>query len=319
MRSRRPASASPSPTAGSREIANASIAGQDFAFPAGVPAAEKLKRDHLNTHSFVPFYTPMAIATWRPIVDLLTQAGVVHQRNGYLGLDVAAYMDLVSKDTRWRDLPNNTDYPVNKSILITTTDVRKSNSAAMYLSIVSYVANGNNIVELGPDVPTLTQQLAPLFLKQGFSEASSEGPFEDYLVQGIGKAPMVMIYESQFLARAAANDGTITPDMVLVYPEPTILSKHTFVSLTPNGQRLGQFLNDDPGMRQLATEYGFRTSDTNAFRTWVSDHQLAVPDTIIDVIEPPTYESLEAMISTLEQIYAGAGAPPASPDDSFAP
>jgi len=138
-------------------------------------------------------------------------------------------------------------------------------------------------------------------------------------VQGIGKAPMVMIYESQFLARAAANDGSITPDMELVYPEPTILSKHTFVSLTPVGQRLGQFLNDDAGMRQLATEYGFRTSDTNAFRTFVSDHQLTVPDTIIDVIEPPTYESLEAMISTLEQIYAGAGAPPASPDDTFAP
>ena len=306
-------------TAGSREIANANVAGQDFAFPAGVPAAEKLRRDHLNTQSFVPFYTPMAIATWKPIVDLLTQAGVIHQRAGYLGLDIAAYMDLVNKDTRWSDLPNNTTFPVNKSILITTTDVRKSNSAAMYLSIISYVANGNNIVELGPNVPALTQQLSPLFLKQGFSESSSEGPFEDYLVQGIGKAPMVMIYESQFLARAAANDGSITPDMELVYPEPTILSKHTFVSLTPVGQRLGQFLNDDPGMRQLATEYGFRTSDTNAFRTFVSDHQLTVPDTIIDVIEPPTYESLEAMISTLEQIYAGAGAPPASPDDTFAP
>ena len=115
----------------------------------------------------------------------------------------------------------------------------------------------------------LTQQLAPLFLKQGFSESSSEGPFEDYLVQGIGKAPMVMVYQSQFLARAAANDGSITPDMELVYPEPTILSKHTFVSLSSVGQRLGQFLNDDPGIRQLATEIGFRTPDTNAFRTFV--------------------------------------------------
>ena len=306
-------------TAGSRKIANSDLSHQDFAFPAGVPAAAKIRNDHPGSQSFVPFYTPMAIATWKPIVDLLTAAGVIHQRNGYLGLDVAAYMDLVNKDTRWSDLPNNTAYPVNKSILITTTDVRQSNSAAMYLSIVSYVANGNNIVELGPGVPALTQQLSPLFLKQGFSESSSEGPFDDYLVQGIGKAPMVMVYESQFLARAAVNDGSITPDMVLVYPEPTILSKHTFVSLTPAGQQLGQFMNDDPGIRQLATEYGFRTSDTNAFRTWVSDHQLSVPDTIIDVIEPPTYESLEAMITTLEQIYAGAGAPPASPDDSFAP
>ena len=33
-------------------------------------------------------------------------------------------------------------YPANKSVLITSTDVRTSNSAAMYLSIASYVANG---------------------------------------------------------------------------------------------------------------------------------------------------------------------------------
>ena len=75
----------------------------------------------------------MAIATWKPIVDLLTAAGVVNQRNGYLGFDVAKYMDLVKNDTRWSQLPNNTAYPVNKSILVTTTDVRTSNSAAMYL------------------------------------------------------------------------------------------------------------------------------------------------------------------------------------------
>jgi len=167
-------------------------------------------------------------------------------------------------------------------------------------------------------VPTLTNQLAPLFLRQGFSETSSEGPFEDYLVQGIGKAPMVMIYEAQYLARAAANDGSITPDMVLMYPEPTILSKHTLVALTQPGKDFGQFMLNDGGIRQLATDFGFRTSDSNAFRTFVSDHQLSAPDTsqLIDVIDPPTYESLEAMITTLEQIYAGAGAPPASPDDN---
>ena len=33
---------------------------------------------------------------------------------------------------------------------------------------------------------------------------------------------MVVIYEGQYLARAAANDGSITPDMRLIYLEPTI-------------------------------------------------------------------------------------------------
>jgi hypothetical protein len=300
--------------AGSRQIAGMDLSKEDFVFPAGAPAAEKIRREHTGTSAVVPFFTPMAIASWRPIVDVLQRAGVVHQRTGYLAFDVAAYMKLVAADTRWRDLPGNTTYPVNKSILVTTTDVRRSNSAAMYLSLVSYVANNDNIVENDSGIDSIVAQAAPLFLRQGFVENSSEAPFEDYLVQGMGKSPLVMIYEAQFLARAAARDGSITSDMVLLYPEPTIYSKHTFVGLDDAGARLGQFLANDPELRSLATTYGFRTSDTAAFRKFVTDNQLAVPDSLIDVIEPPTFESLEAMISRLEQLYAGGSSP--APTDS---
>lgn len=294
-------------TSGSRDIANADLSAQDFAFPAGSPAAEKIRRGRTGTTSLVPFFTPMAIATWQPIVDLLTQAGVVKQQQGYQTLDMTAYMDMVAKDTRWKDLPNNAAYPVNKSILITSTDVRRSNSAAMYLSIASYVINGDSVVQNDSgNIDTIVQKTAPLFLRQGFVESSSEEPFEDYLVQGMGKSPMVMIYESQFIARAAANDGSITPQMVLLYPEPTIFSKHTFVGLTADGIRLGDFLANDPELRGLATQYGFRTSDTAAFQAFVTDHKLNVPQNLIDVIEPPSYEALEAMITRFEQLYNGS-------------
>jgi hypothetical protein len=302
-------------TAGSRQIAGTDLANVDFAFPAGVPAAEKIRRDHAGSKAFVPFYTPMAIATWTPIVDLLSTAGVVHSSGGVTTLDVAKYMELVDKNTRWKDLPGNTAYPVNKSILITSTDVRRSNSAAMYLSLASYVANGDNIVENNSEVEPLMDRLSPLFLRQGFVASSSEEPFEDYLVQGMGKSPMVMIYESQFIQRAAAADGSIKPGMVLMYPEPTIFSKHTFVGLTENGTKLGEFLTNDPEMRSLATQYGFRTTDTAAFATFVADHKLAVPASLISVIDPPTYETLEAMITRLEAEYSGQGIPL----DSFGP
>jgi hypothetical protein len=299
-------------TAGSRQIASLDLKSEGFAFPAGRPAAEKVRREKGGTSSVVPFFTPMAIASWRPIVDVLENAGVVHQRAAYLAFDVAKYMELVAADKRWRDLPGNTSYPVNKSVLVTTTDVRRSNSAAMYLSLVSYIANGNNIVENDSRIDSVVATAAPLFLRQGFVENSSEAPFEDYLVQGMGKSPLVMIYESQFIARAASHDGSITPEMVLLYPEPTIYSKHTFVSLTPDGARLGEFLANDPEMRTLATTFGFRTSDTAGFRAFVSQNQLAVPDSLIDVIEPPTYETLEAMITRLEGLYSGGGAIPAT-------
>ena len=300
-------------TAGSRQIAGADLSKEDFAFPAGVPAAEKIRHDHAGATAFVPFFTPMAIATWKPIVDLLTAAGVVHTNGGVTTLDLAGYMKLVDTNTRWKDLPGNTTYPVNKSILITSTDVRKSNSAAMYLALTSYVANGDNIVENDSEVTPIMSRLSPLFLRQGFVASSTEEPFEDYLVQGMGKSPMVMIYESQFVQRAAAADGSITGDMVLMYPDPTIFSKHTFVGLTPDGIKLGDFLTNDPEMRSLATEYGFRTTDTAAFAKFVADHKLSVPPSLVNIIDPPTYETLESMITRLEAEYSGQGLPTPAP------
>ena len=303
-------------TAGSRQIANRDLGGVDFGFPAGVPAAEKIRRDNAGSKAFQPFFTPMAIGTWKPIVALLEGAGVVRQATGYTALDVAAYMELVDANKRWKDLPNNTVYSVNKSILITTTDVRRSNSAAMYLALTSYVANGDNIVQNDATALSIADQLAPLFLRQGFVGSSTEEPFDDYLVQGMGKSPMVLIYEHQFIQRAAAADGSVTSEMQLIYPDPTIYSKHTFVGLTPNGIRLGEFLTTDPEMRSLATQYGFRTTDTAGFTKFTTDHQLAVPSSFIDVIDPPTYESLETMITRIEAIYDGQGLPTPVPEES---
>src|ERR1700737_4670757 len=132
-------------TAGSRQIASLDLTHYDFAFPAGVPAAEKIRLARKVNTSYSPFYTPMAIASFRSIADLLVNAGVAKNQGGYYTFDVQAYLQLVARNARWTDLPNNTAYPSGNSILITSTDIRTSNSAAMYLALASYVANGNNI------------------------------------------------------------------------------------------------------------------------------------------------------------------------------
>jgi hypothetical protein len=293
--------------AGSRTIATTfDLSHYDFAFPAGISPAQKIQRDHKITTSYSPFYTPMVIASFRPIVDLLVAAGVAKNQGTYYTFDMQAYLQLVANNKRWSDLPNSASYPVNKSILITSTDIRTSNSAAMYLAIASYVANGNNIVQNPAQGAAMIPIVEPLFLRQGFTATSSEGPFEDYLTLGIGATPMVMIYEAQFVARAAANDGSITKDMVLMYPSPTVYSKHTLVPLTPAGDRAGRLLQTDPDLQRLAIKYGFRTNDTSAFKKFVSAHQVVLPATLFNVIEPPSYEALESMISTIEQHMKGA-------------
>jgi hypothetical protein len=128
---------------------------------------------------------------------------------------------------------------------------------------------------------------------------------DDYLTIGMGKTPMVMIYEAQFVARAAANDGSITKEMVLMYPSPTVFSKHVMVPLTSAGDRAGRLLMSDPDLQRLAIKYGFRTNDPGAFTRFTTTHKVVLPPTLFNVIEPPTYEALESMISTIEQHLAG--------------
>jgi hypothetical protein len=288
--------------AGSRQIATTvDLSKYDFAFPAGVPQANKIKADHKAKATYSPFYTPMAIASFKTIADLLTQAGVVSNQGGAYLLDVNAYLKLVAANKRWTDLPANTTYPAGKSILITSTDVRTSNSAAMYLALASYVANGNNVVQDAQQANNVLPVVSPLFLRQGLTETSSEVPFNDYLSIGIGKSPMVMIYEAQFVARETAKDGSITAQNVLLYPSPTVLSKHTLVPLTPHGDAIGQLLLNDSQLQKLAVKYGFRTSDPTAFKNYLDSKQVPQPPQLINVIEPPAFDPLEAMISGIEK------------------
>jgi hypothetical protein len=292
-------------TAGSRQIATTvDLSKYDFAFPAGVPAALKIQADHKAKTIYSPFFTPMAIATFKPIVQLLIDAKVATDHGSYVSFDVKAFLALVKSNKRWSDLQGNTTYPATKSILITSTDVRTSNSAAMYLSLASYVANGNNVIQDGSEAAAVLPAVEPLFLRQGLTASSSEEPFQDYLSIGIGKTPMVMIYEAQFLAAAAANDGSITKDMVLMYPDPDVLSKHTVVPLTNNGDRVGQLLLNNVQLQKLATKYGFRTNNAAAFQQFLSAHKLTSP-ALVDLIEPPTFQNLEAMIMAIQQKLQG--------------
>jgi hypothetical protein len=292
-------------TAGSREIATrVELDRYDFAFPAGIPAAERIRRERKLTAFYQPFYTPMAVGTFKPIAELLARAKAASPlAGGYWRLDMRRYLDLAADETRWNQLPGNHVYPANKSLLIASTDVRTSNSAAMYLAVASYVRNGDRVVENAAQGDKVVDQVAPLFLRQGFSEYSTEGPFEDYLTIGVGKTPMVMIYEAQFLARAAAQDGSIGPDRVLMYPEPTVLTKHTLVPLKPAGDRVGRLLTSDPELQRLAVTHGFRTADAATTRRYLAERKVAAPPDLVTIVEPPTYEALEHLITRIQERY----------------
>ena len=288
---------------GSREIAGRDLKGYDFGFPAGTPAAIALQNKSGAKQVYPTFFTPMAVASWKLLVPLLEKEGIVSKTDGgFYVIDMKRLLAMSGKGIRWRDLKDNSVFPTGKSILISSTDVRKSNSAAMYLALASYVVNDNNVVDTNEQATRILPVVTSLFLRQGLQESSSAGPFEDYVTMGVGKAPLVMIYESQFLEYQSKH-AQPNPDMILLYPLPTLYTKHIVVPFTENGRRLGEALATDPELQKLAARYGYRTSSPEYFAEFLRSRKLQAPTTLVDVIDPPNYEILERMIQAIEKRY----------------
>ncbi len=273
----------------------------DFGFPSGAPSALELKQKAHAANVYTPFYTPMVLASWRPIAEILVANGIAKREGDiYYVVDLPKLISLISAGTRWRDLKDSAAFSTGKAVLIGSTDVRTSNSAAMYLALASYEANKEQIVQSQQDVDQVMATVAPLFLRQGFQEQSSAGPFEDYLALGMGKAPLLMAYESQLVEVWLKQPDKLKGDMVLLYPKPTVYSKHILVPFTPAGERLGAALERDPKLQQLAHEYGFRTAGNSKGPDEWDKRGIKVPAVLVDVIDPPSYEWLERMIHAIE-------------------
>ena len=297
---------------GSREIATrADLKTFDVAYPAGAHAAVKIAQVTGAQQSFSTFYTPMAIASWKALLPVLDKSGLVAQKDGaWFITDMPKLVGMMEKGTRWKDLPGNTAYAVGKSVLVTSTDVRKSNSGALYLALASYIANDSNVVDTELDADKVADAMVRLFSKQGYQESSSTGPFEDYTAMGIGKAPLVMVYEQQFLEYAFERK-TPNPEMVLLYPSPTLLSKHTLVVLSANGLRFAQVMTGNPKVGSIAQRYGFRTENPGELFAAADAKKLALPRTVVDVVDPPSYDILERLIGRIEVAMKATATPAA--------
>lgn len=294
---------------------------KDFAFPASEVAAANIRTKVAGSIAMhQPFFSPMAIATFEPIMQLLQAAGVASKdASGTWILDMAAYLDLVAQDTRWNELPGAAaTYNSPRSVLITSTDIRSSNSASQYLALAAYAASGNNVITSRAQADALLPQLSRLFLAQGYAGASSAAPFDDYLSQGMSAVPMVMMYEGQFMEEELKENSRIRENMVLAYPSPTIFSKHSGVTFTENGERVMELLATDPDLAELLAEHGFRPTGTHSgvFAEVLETHGLAgsylATDAMVNLASEPSYEVMDYLLGRISAEYdlaTGGGAP----------
>ncbi|MEO8155616.1 MAG: hypothetical protein ABI605_21330 [Rhizobacter sp.] len=289
---------------GSREMAAKVVAGQmpDFIFPSGVVAANQVsdaaRKAGITVAQSSPFYSPMVIASWMPIANILVTNGMAKPLGDRTyGVDMAQLTAAMLAKKRWKDLKGSQAYDVGRSVLVSTTDVRRSNSAAMYLALSSYAVQGDVVTDRATAIPLATK-LAELFKRQGYQENYVNGNFDDYVAIGIGKTPMAFIYEYQLVNYALEKKG-VGADMVLLYPQPTIVNKVVFIAASERAKALADLLSRNAELQRIAVGYGFRVADTGVFMQAVKPTGLAVEERITQVIDPPSFELMAEMIDVV--------------------
>lgn len=289
---------------GSRDMAAKVVAGQmpDFLFPSGVVAANQVgdaaRKVGIGIAQSSPFHTPMVIASWAPIAKILVANGMAKPLGERIyGVDMAQLTAAMLAKKRWKDLKASQAYDVSRSVLVSTTDVRRSNSAAMYLALASYAVHGDVVTDRATAVPLATR-LAELFKRQGYQENYVNGNFDDYVAIGIGKTPMAFIYENQLVNYALEKKG-VAADMVLLYPQPTIVNKVVFLAVSERAKALADLLARNAELQRIAVSYGFRVADTGVFMQAIKPTGLAVEERITQVIDPPSFELMAEMIEVV--------------------
>jgi hypothetical protein len=297
---------------GSREMAGKVVkdTAPDFFMPSGVVAANQIgdaaKKAGYTTANYSPYYTPMVIASWVPIAKILaankmaTPVGESGAKDNIYDVDLSKLTEAMLAKKRWRDLAQSQNYDVGRSVLISTTDVRKSNSAAMYLALTSYAINGSEVISNKETAGKVALRVADLYKRQGYQESYVNGNFDDYVGIGMGKTPLAFIYENQLVSYAIGRKS-IDKEMVLMYPKPTIFNKVVVVTMRDKAKPFAELLSNNAQLQAIATEYGFRTNNATALSEAATKAGLAIKPRIVDVIDPPSYEIMAEMIEVITQ------------------
>lgn len=257
---------------GSRDVAISDLAGLDFVFPSGLPAArlvlDERRRSNQQARPFQPFVSPVVLATYREYAETLRGNGIATPQGGddslYYDLDMGRFVELIRDGATWNGIGIQRHGVANGNrVLAHSPSVCTANSAGTYLNMVAFAAEGA-LPTTEAEAERIATRIKPLLIGQGL-------PIADlvplYLApEGRGTAPIVVIYEHQYLAyqvRTADRTGRPDAERVLLYPTAGVHSQPEFISLTPAADRLAELITTDPALRRRAMELGFRVLDSS--------------------------------------------------------
>ncbi|CAN3978575.1 hypothetical protein [Kitasatospora purpeofusca] len=314
--------------AGSQELVHGDYSQLAFVFPSGRPAAndiiDRRKRENGYSKTYNPFVSPLVLATYRDYARTLEDQGIAtpQYRPGrgdeplYYSLDLAAFLEQGENHKTWNALGIQRHGTTNGNVVVAqTSHICQSNSAETFLAQVAFTRNGGQ-VPAAPDSDDLAARIKPLLSAQGMPGVDVFGPYSS--PEGRGIAPVVVVYEHQYLAYQAHFYNTrkeLDTSRVLLYPTFQFITQPQFISLRPEADRLGDLLVHDRRLRERAVALGFRTigddTDSGEFKKYLGDRGIPAPDTRTDDTRTvmPSQEVLNRMVLRVGDCPPAPGTP----------
>lgn len=145
-------------------------------------------------------------------------------------------------------------------ILINSSNPASSNSGMTLAQLeLATVATGNPYQPATPDQARASLgKVKALIEAQGLMRTGSDSAFEQWIIQETGG--LLAGYENQLLQWIInRNNGVVPKGIVTLYPEPTIFNDHPILSLTDNGAKLIEAVEDEAVQDIAWKKYGFRS------------------------------------------------------------
>ncbi|MEU8779003.1 hypothetical protein [Streptomyces sp. NPDC048606] len=251
-------------TSGSWAMDQLPLKEYDFAFPSSSEPAQEIEAAAgvKGAQTTRPFFSPLVVVARANATKVLADNGLVRMTGTNSGtLLMGPYLKAAGEDRTWQQLPGSAPHgELTGTVFIKTTDPATSNSGALFVAATSNVANGDTVVSDDAGIARTAPLMRKLTSVQGALAPSTDDPFRAF-ISGSGE-PLILAYESQVASLLMKKQ---TPaqlgDMVVLYPDTTVNSPHTFVPLTEEARELGRLLAEDPKLRELALRHGFRPQD----------------------------------------------------------
>lgn len=257
-----------------------------------------------------PFYTSPVILAWAPAADALARAGMVRGSGRWRTLDLSSLVAAASASKRWSDVAPKGTWTSDRPLQVRMPDLRRSGTTTMFLAVVAQTANEGREVVTSDRATEIAARIAPMF-QQGRQPATSRDAIAEFMSFGISRTPMLLVSEADAI-QLLSRPGT-SRDIVVLYPDETVVAPQVFVPYTLMGQRVGRVL-ERPEVRSIALRHGFRVAGSPQVPGRWSSPSDSPPATFQTILEMPDPAIVETIISQISMPPVQAPPPAATPE-----